>query len=64
MTDRLKKYPYQVCHVDLDYDRSKKTTYITFGFYSEHDNSSYLFPIELHMSWLDAMKLLRQFQTR
>jgi hypothetical protein len=62
MTERLKKYPYQVCHIDLDYDRLEKTTYITFGFYSDYDNSSYLFPVAIHMSWLDALKLMKQFQ--
>ena len=62
MTERLKNYPYQICHIDLDYDRLAKTTSFTFGFYSDYDNSSYIFPVVIHMSWLDALKLLRQFQ--
>ena len=60
MTDRLKDYPYDDCRVSFDFDNSSHVTTITFKFKSAYD--SYEFPIMLHMSWINALKLIQSLQ--
>jgi len=59
MVKQLKNYDYLNCEVDFSYILKEKSTLIVFDF--DGEISDYRFPIYYHATWLDALKLISNF---